>query len=104
MVLHATLEPLPRLAAALQRAVCRMGLLWRAAAAGFREVVCEALGEMGWLQAPPSPVALAMVAALLDLPRPDLGFLHPMICGEARAVRGNYASMSRCVMCVAGGE
>ena len=78
-----------------------MRLIWRAvAAAGFREVVSEALGEMGWLQAPPSPVALAMVAALFDLPRPDLGFLHPMICGEARAVRGKYASMSSvCYVC-----
>ena len=60
---------------------------------GFHQVVLEALGEMGGLEAPPSPVALA--AVLLDLPRPHVGNVYLMICDEARAVRGKCASVSR---------
>ena len=71
-----------------------MGRLWHAVAhAGLREMVLEALGEMGGLEAPPSPVALA--AVLLDLPRPHVGNVYLMICDEARAVRGKCASVSR---------
>ena len=84
---HAPGLPLARLAAALQRPVDGVGLLWHAVAlTGLREVVLGALGEVGWLEAPPGPIALA--AVLLDLPGSHVGNIDPRVCDGAMGGRG----------------
>ena len=75
------MRPLSRLAAALHRSVYRVGLPRHVVAdVGLRRVSLGALGEVGWLEAPPTPVGLA--AVLLDLPRAHVGDVDLVVAGE----------------------